>query len=73
MGASEEFFWNNTPKKILALIHQRREMDKENMKALAVYVGCVFAGKSFDEIEESEVVEGIDKPVSQDALRSLII
>lgn len=73
MGASEEYFWNSTPKKILALIEQRRNMDKENMKALSVYVGCILTGKSFEEIENGEEIPGIDKPVSQDALRSLII
>ena len=70
MGRSEEWFWNCEPKKFVALIKMKKEREKEKLKTLAIYVGCDFTGKDFEIMEPNEV-EGIDKPVSQDALRSL--
>ena len=73
MGKSEEWFWNSLPKTFIAILDERKSMDRERLKTLAVYVGCVFSGQKFDSLEENPEIEleGIDKPISENALRSL--
>lgn len=73
MGKSEEWFWNSLPKTFIAILDERKSIDRERLKTLAVYVGCVFSGQKFDSLEENREteLEGIDKPISENALRSL--
>ena len=73
MGKSEEWFWNSLPKTFIAILDERKSIDRERLKTLAVYVGCVFSGQKFDSLEENQEIEleGIDKPISENALRSL--
>lgn len=73
MGKSEEWFWNSIPKTFVAILDERKSIDRERLKTLAVYVGCVFSGQKFDSLEENQEIEleGIDKPISENALRSL--
>lgn len=73
MGKSEEWFWNSIPKTFVAILDERKSIDRERLKTLAVYVGCVFSGQKFDSLEENQEIEleGIDKPISANALRSL--
>lgn len=73
MGKSEEWFWNSIPKTFIAILDERKSIDRERLKTLAVYVGCVFSGQEFDSLEENHEIEleGIDKPISENALRSL--
>ena len=73
MGKSEEWFWNSLPKTFIAILDERKSIDRERLKTLAVYVGCVFSGQKFDSLEENHEIEleGIDKPISENALRSL--
>ena len=38
MGLSEEYFWESEPKKIIALIDQKNEIEKIKSKNLAIYI-----------------------------------
>lgn len=73
MGKSEEWFWNSLPKTFIAILDERQSIERERLKTLAVYVGCVFSGQKFDSLEGNHEIEleGIDKPISENALRSL--
>ena len=52
MGLSEGYFWESTPRKIIALIDQKKQIEKAKMKNLAVYIACMVWGKDPDEMEE---------------------
>jgi hypothetical protein len=71
MGKSEEWFWNSLPKTFVEILDAKKRIEKERLKTLAVYVGCIFTGQNLNLIDDEKEIEGIDKPVSQDALRSL--
>lgn len=72
MGLSEEYFWESTPRKIIALIDQKNEIEKVKAKNLAIYTACYVWGKDPDENEkEDKPVAGRDIPISETALRGL--
>ena len=72
MGISEEIFWESTPRKIIALIDQKKEIEKANIKNQAVYIACMVWGKDPDQIEETGgPVVGRDIPISESALKGL--
>ena len=48
MGISEEVFWESTPRKIIALIDQKKEIEKARIKNQAVYIACMVWGKDPD-------------------------
>jgi hypothetical protein len=74
MGLSEQYFWESTPKKIIALIDQKKEIEKARIKNQAVYIACMVWGKDPDEIEKKdELVAGRDVPISEGALKGLLI
>ena len=70
MGISEEVFWESTPRKILALIDQKKEIEKARIKNQAVYIACMVWGKDPDEIEQDEnaPIAGRDYPAGESAL-----
>ena len=73
MGISESDFWESTPRKILALIDQKKEIEKAKIKNLAVYTACMVWGKDPDEMEEKKgPVPGRDVPISENALKGLL-
>ena len=73
MGLSEGYFWESTPRKIIALIDQKKEIEKAKTKNLAVYIACMVWGKDPDELEEKKgPVPGRDIPISENALRGLL-
>ena len=72
MGLSEEYFWESTPRKIIALIDQKNEIEKVKAKNLAIYTACYVWGKDPDENEkEDKPVAGRDIPINETALRGL--
>lgn len=74
MGLSEEYFWKSTPKKIIALIDQKHEVEKVEQKNLAIYAACYIWGKDPDKYENNdEPVAGRDKPIDPSALKGLLL
>ena len=74
MGLGEEYFWESTPRKIIALIDQKKEIEKARIKNQAVYIACMVWGKDPDEVEEKGgPVAGRDIPISESALNGLFL
>ena len=74
MGISEADFWKSTPKKIIALIDQKNEIEKIKAKNQAIYIACYVWGKDPDKYEEDDgPVAGRDVPISEGALKSLMM
>ena len=74
MGLGEEYFWESTPRKIIALIDQKNEIEKAKIKNQAVYIACMVWGKDPDEVEEKGgPVAGRDIPISESALNGLFL
>ncbi len=74
MGLSEEYFWESEPKKIIALIDQKKEIEKINQKNLAIYIASYVWGKDPDEMEKKEhgPIPGIDIPIEQGLVDKLM-
>lgn len=73
MGLSEEYFWESTPRKIIALIDQKKEVEKVQQKNLAIYIACYVWGKEPDEKEtDNKPIAGRDVPINEGALRGLM-
>ena len=74
LGRTEEYFWKSTPKKIIALIDQKKEIEKVNQKNLAIYIASYVWGKDPDEIENERQgpIPGIDVPVDQSLVDRLM-
>ena len=74
MGISETDFWESTPRKIIALIDQKTEIEKIKSKNQAIYTACYVWGKDPDEMEKKEggPVAGRDIPINEGALRGLM-
>lgn len=75
MGLSEEYFWKSTPRKIIALIDQKEKIEKVKSKNLAIYTACYVWGKDPDEneVEENKIMPGRDMPISEGALKGLVM
>lgn len=73
MGMTEEYFWESTPRKILALIDQKKEIEKINQKNLAIYIASYVWGKDPDEIEneKNKPIPGVDIPIDSSLVDSL--
>jgi hypothetical protein len=57
----------------MALIDQKKEIEKARTKNLAVYIACMVWGKDPDEMEDKKgPVPGRDVPISENALRGLL-
>lgn len=73
MGLSEEYFWESTPRKIMALIDRKKEIEKAKIKNLAVYIACMVWGKDPDEVQTSGgPMPGRDVPIDPMALRGFV-
>ena len=55
MGISEADFWESTPRKIIALIDQKKEIEKAKTKNLAVYIASMVWGKDPDEMKKKKM------------------
>ena len=65
LGKSEEEFWESTPRKVMALIDQKKEIEKVNMKNQAIYIAYYVWGKDPDEFEQQGgPLVGVDVPAS---------
>lgn len=74
MGMSEQYFWESTPRKIMALIDQKKEIEKARTKNLAVYIACMVWGKDPDEMQKKEgPMPGRDLPVNESALKGFMM
>ena len=73
MGMSEQYFWESTPKKIIALIDQKREIEKAKIKNLAVFIASYVWGKDPEEGLDDGLVAGRDKPIDPSALKGLMM
>ena len=74
MGISEAGFWESTPRKIIALIDQKNEIEKVKAKNLAIYTACYVWGNDPDKMEKTDgPVAGRDVPISEGALKSLMM
>ena len=74
MGLGEQAFWESTPRKIIALIDQKNEIEKIKAKNQAVYIACYVWGKDPDQMEQTNgPVAGRDVPIDEGALRGLIL
>ena len=74
MGLGEEYFWESTPRKIIALIDQKNEIEKAKIKNQAVYIACMVWGKDPDKVDEKGgPVAGRDIPISESALNGLLL
>ena len=75
MGKSEEWFWESTPRLVMALIDQKKEIEKVNMKNQAIYSACYVWGKDPDEFEQTtskKLIPGIDIPVDASLVNKLM-
>lgn len=75
LGKSEEWFWESTPKKVIALIDQKKEIEKIKQKNQAIYIACYIWGKDPDEYSDSDdgMVAGRDRPIDPNALNCLMM
>jgi len=74
MGIGEKIFWESTPRKIIALIDQKKEIEKARIKNQAVYIACMVWGKDPDEVEKKGgPVAGRDIPINENALKGLMM
>ena len=71
---TEEWFWESTPRKVIALIDQKNRIDKINQKNLAVYIASYIMGKDPDEFENERrgPIPGIDIPADQSLVNRLM-
>ena len=75
LGKTEEWFWESTPKTVMALIDQKNQIEKIKMKNQAVYIACMVWGKDPDEFENNAdgLVAGRDRPIDPSALNCLFM
>ena len=74
MGLSEEYFWESTPRKIIALIDQKKKIETVNIKNLAVYVASYVWGNDPEKNTDRDgPVAGRDKPIDPNALKGLLL
>lgn len=66
---SEQWFWSNEPKKVIAMIDQKKEIDIEKLKLSGLLTACSIWGKKPDDFIKEEEVAGIDKPVDPQLLK----
>lgn len=73
LGLTEDYFWKSTPRKIIALIDQKKEIEKVNQKNLAIYIASYVWGKDPDEMEKKErgPIPGVDIPVDPSLVNKL--
>jgi len=73
MGMTENDFWESTPRKIIALIDQKHEIEKVNQKNLAIYIASYVWGNDPDENKQIEKgkIPGIDIPVDESLVNQL--
>lgn len=73
MGLTEEYFWESTPRKIIALIDQKNEIEKVKQKNLAIYIASYVWGNDPDKEDKIEKgkIPGIDIPVDESLANQL--
>ena len=75
LGKSEEWFWESELRIVWNLIKEKKKIDKERMKAQAMYIACSVWGKNIDSLDKdteenpNRPMPGRDVPVDADLLR----
>ena len=74
MGLPESYFWDNTPRKIIAVIEAKKNIEKVNQKNLGIYIASYVWGKDPDEYEDisEKPIAGIDVPINPDILNCMM-
>lgn len=74
MGMTEKEFWESTPRKIIALIDQKNEIEKVKQKNQAIYIAMYVWGKDPNELEKKKrgPIPGIDIPIDQSLVNKLL-
>lgn len=63
-------FWNMEPRVFVTLLNEKKEIERQKIKAQSFYTACFIWGKNPDEYENvKKEIPGIDKPVNPDLLR----
>lgn len=73
---TEKDFWDMEPRILISLLTEKKEIDKEKMKAQALLNACCIWGKNPDDIIQDgkkKEVPGIDKPVDPALLRGFYV
>jgi hypothetical protein len=76
MGMSEEWFWNCTPKKLIAILEEKKRIEKVKQKNLAIYIACYVWGKNPDKYEVADnnaPIAGRDVPIDPTRLNALLM
>lgn len=76
MGIREQEFWESTPRKIIALIDQKKQIERINQKNQAIYIACYVWGKTppdDEKIDDTKPVAGRDVPIDPTALKGLMM
>lgn len=73
LGLSEEYFWESTPRKIIALIDQKKEIQKIQQKNLGIYIASYVWGEDPDKDENNKdrKIPGVDVPVDESLVNRL--
>lgn len=74
MGLTEEYFWESTPRKIIALIDQKNEIERVKQKNLAIYIANYVWGNDPDKEDEIKKgkIPGIDIPIDESLVNQLL-
>lgn len=73
LGKSEEWFWDSELRIVWNLLEKHKEIEKVKQKNLAIYIASFVWGHNPDEDEEEQEILGRDKPISESAIRGLIL
>lgn len=73
MGLPESYFWESTPRKIIALIDQKKEIEKVKEKNLAIYIASYVWGNEPEEESDGKKkpIPGIDVPIDSETVNLL--
>lgn len=74
LGKTEEWFWESTPRKVIALIDQKHEIEKIKQKNLAIYIASYVWGHDVEEDSETDrkPIPGIDIPADSSIVNQLM-
>jgi hypothetical protein len=64
---SDEEFWNTTPRRLVAMLDAKKEIDREQAKVIGMMTALWMNGHNPDEVLESEKagIAGIDYPAGE--------
>lgn len=64
LGKTETWFWESTPRVVLALIDQKNKIEEVYQKNLAIYIASYVWGQDPDKDKnEKKPIPGVDIPI----------